>query len=85
MELLEAIGWLGGALFALCGLPAALQVYRQKHARGYSRAFVAMWLGGEVLTMIYVYGTKGFDGPLFLNYILNLVFISVIVYYMIKR
>lgn len=85
MSLIELIGWIGGFCFAFCGLPAAIQVFRQKHARGYSRAFIGLWLAGEILTMIYVYGTKGWDGPLFLNYILNLVFICVIVYYMLKR
>ena len=82
--MIELIGWLGGIAFALCGLPAAIQVYKQKHAEGYSKAFIGLWLIGEILTMAYVYLSKGFDGPLFLNYILNLVFISVIVYYMLR-
>ena len=82
-NLIKLIGWLGAMCFALCGLPQAMQVLSQGHASGVNPYFIGLWFGGEIFTMIYVYFTRGFDKPLFFNYTLNLVFISIILYYII--
>lgn len=82
MSLLKIIGWLGAQLLAWCAAPAAIQVLSQGHANGYSGMFIAMWLLGEILCLIYVYFSYK-DKPLMLNYLLNIVFISVIVYHMV--
>lgn len=76
------IGWSGTQLLAFCGLPAAIQVIQQGHAEGYSGTFIGMWGIGELLCLIYVYNRYK-DWPLLVNYLLNLTFLSVIVYYMI--
>lgn len=43
-----------------------------------------MWFWGEVLTVSYVYLKHGFDGPLMLNYLANIVFLVVIMKYKYK-
>lgn len=73
---LEVVGWVGGILFAGCGVPQAWQCYRQKHADGLSWTFLLMWLVGEVLTTIYVWPTQ--QWPLLFNYGVNLACLLVI-------
>ena len=51
-EMLEAMGWLGDALLAACGLPQAIASYRQNHSHGLSIWFLLMWLAGEVLVIV---------------------------------
>ncbi len=72
---MDAIGWIGSVLFAICGLPQAVQCWREGHARGLNWFFLLAWFGGEVLTMIYVW-PKG-DWPLLANYMVNFVFLLV--------
>ncbi len=76
-------GWIGAACFALCGLPQAIQVVGQGHADGVNSWFIGLWFAGEIFSIFYVYFTHGLDKPLFANYTLNLVFISIILYYLI--
>lgn len=80
--MIEIIGWIGSTLFALCGLPQAIQCYKQGHARGVSKLFLWMWLLGEILVQYYVYSKHGMDLPLLVNYWINTVFCLVIARYM---
>jgi len=77
------IGIIGSILLSLCGFPAMLDVIEKDSASGYSVAFIALWGLGELFSMIYVI-KKDKDPVQLFNYIFNLTFISVIVYYMIK-
>lgn len=77
--MIELFGWLGSILLAFCALPQAYYSWKLKRADHFSATFLAMWLGGEILLLIYVVPNK--DYPLILNYFLNIVFINVIVYY----
>jgi uncharacterized protein with PQ loop repeat len=79
----NAIGWLGAQMLAFCGVPALVQVVSQGHAEGYSGAFLGLWLGGEIFTLIYVLNQKKLHYPLIFNYLVNIILISVIVYYKI--
>lgn len=72
---MELIGWVGAMLFAICGLPQAIECYKQGHSRGLNWFFLGAWLGGEMLTIIYVWPKA--DYPLLANYFMNLVFLSV--------
>lgn len=80
--MLEAIGWLGGALLAACGLPQAIASHRQKHSYGLSIWFLLMWLAGEVLVLAYVL-PKG-HWPLIFNYAANIVLVLVILRYKLR-
>ena len=79
--LYEIFGWAGAIAFAFCALPQALQCLRQKHAHGVNALFLTLWITGEILTLTYVIGDIGFKWPLLVNYIMNIIFIAVIVYF----
>lgn len=79
---MEIIGWIGSVLFAICGLPQAIQSYNEGHSDGLNWLFILPWLFGELFTLIYII-PKG-DMPLIFNYVLNLIFLLVILYYKIK-
>jgi len=78
----KTIGIIGAVALALCGLPAAIDVITKGTANGYSQAFIALWGIGELFTAIYVYN-RDKDIILMANYIFNLTFIGIILYYMI--
>lgn len=78
---LENCGWLGSILFAICGLPQAIQCYKDGHSRGLNWFFLLAWLGGEIFTIIYVFPKA--DYPLLANYFMNLVFLGIMLYYKI--
>lgn len=81
---MEIVGWIGGLLFAFCGVPQAIKSYRTKHARDISWWFLWMWVGGEILTLVYVLDNNLFTGdwqlPLLTNYALNTIVVAFIMY-----
>ena len=78
---METIGWVGSILFAICGLPQAIQCARDGHSRGLNWFFLLAWLGGEVLTIAYVWPKQ--DWPLLANYFANMGFLLVMLRYKI--
>jgi len=68
-------------MLAFCGLPQAVESYRQKSSHGVTWGLLVMWGIGEVLTLIYV--LPRMELPLLFNYATNLVFLFVIGYYKI--
>lgn len=76
---MEMIGWIGSFLFAACGLPQAWECWKNGHARGLAWGFLGMWLGGEILTLIYI--LPKLDWPLVFNYTVNLAFLGVMLRY----
>lgn len=79
--MMEYIGWTGALLFAICGLPQAIQCYRAGHSRGLDWMFLICWLFGEILTIIYIWPKNEY--PLLFNYLANLVFLGVMIFYKI--
>jgi uncharacterized protein with PQ loop repeat len=78
---MDAIGWLGSALFAICGLPQAIQCAKDGHSRGLNWFFLLAWFGGECLTIAYV--LPKMDFPLLANYSANMVFLLIMLRYKI--
>ncbi len=78
---MEMIGWIGSGLFAVCALPQTLSVYRAGHANGLNWFFLLAWFFGELFTLIYI-APKG-DLPLICNYVINMCFLCVIIYFKI--
>lgn len=76
---METIGWIGSICFAICGLPLAIQCYKDKHASGVNNAFLALWFTGEVCTLIYSLHLQKY--PLILNYTGNLILLLIVIYY----
>lgn len=82
----EVIGWIGFVCFSLSPVPQAIKSFKEKHANGVASYTLIFWMTGETACLVYVWGDKGFWShlPLVMNYIFNIVFIAVIVYYKIK-
>lgn len=76
---MEIIGWIGSALFAICGFPQMIQSIRDKHSDGLNWAFLGSWFTGEILTLMYV--IPKLDWPLLFNYTFNLICLLPILYY----
>jgi uncharacterized protein with PQ loop repeat len=80
MEFMELIGWMGGILFAVCGLPQAIHSFKTKSSDGLTWSFLLMWTFGEIFTLIYV-SQKNDVLPLLVNYICNFLFLMVILWF----
>ena len=82
--LLQIFGWVGSLAFAICGIPQAYECWKTGNAKGLSGHFLFLWSLGEVGSFVYVAGTRGYLDPLFANYALNAVFLSIIVWYKLR-
>ena len=76
----ETIGWAGNILLALCAIPQAIKCYRNGHSKGLDKLFVWMWYIGEMGACFYHNFTSD-RVPQNINYLVNIIAISVIVYY----
>lgn len=75
----DFFGYIGAFLLAGCGAPEAYLAWKRKRS-DLSWTFLSMWGGGEVLLfipMLFKYQISF----LLANYILNILFITVIGYY----
>lgn len=79
---MEAVGWLSALLFAVCGIPQALQCYRTKSAGGLNWYFLGTWAAGEALGIAYAIHLG--SAPLLANYVLNGMSLAVMIYYKIR-
>lgn len=80
--LLDIIGWVGGILLTFCGVPLAIQAYKEGHCRAYNWTFLNMWFWGEVGVLTIVLDPPIW--PLILNYSFNILLILVLVYYKVR-
>jgi uncharacterized protein with PQ loop repeat len=80
-EMAEIVGWLGAILLAVCGAPQALKSIRDGHSRGISSSFLTLWLGGELCFLYSTVAKFGFVSWLLFNYVGNIIFVSVIIYF----
>jgi len=78
---MDTVGWIGSILFAICGMPQAIQCARDGHSNGLNWLFILCWLFGEIFTIIYVWPTG--DVILLSNYFVNLVFLGIMLRYKI--
>ena len=78
-KITEKIGWLGSILLAICGLPEAYFAITTG-TTSLSYIFLILWGSGEIFTLFYLTqkNKKIKLLPLFLNYGLNIVFISIL-------
>jgi len=80
----EVIGIIAGICFALSALPQALKSIKERHSDGIATGTIILWLTGEVCAILYTLHLWRETLPIFLNYFLNLLFVSVILYYKLK-
>ena len=82
--MIEILGYIGCVAFALCGLPQVIQCYRQGNADGISIYFLSLWTLGEVCYLISTWATFGFVLWLMLNYFMNICWLLIIFYYVVR-
>jgi hypothetical protein len=70
-------------MLSLCGAPEAYHSWKRKDC-GVSWGMLIMWGLGEILTLGYTIW-KVYSLPLYTNYILNLFFIGVMIYYKSRK
>ena len=80
--MLELSGIIGAILFAFCGLPQAITCIKTGNSRGLSWTFLIMWFFGEIFTIVYILPKN--DYILLGNYIMNFVFLLIMLKYKIK-
>jgi uncharacterized protein with PQ loop repeat len=79
---MELIGWIGSIMLSICGLPQAVQSFKDKHSNGISWGFILLWWFGEIFAVIYVISKREY--PIIFNCALNTVIVSIIFYYKYK-
>lgn len=80
---MNLIGWIGSILLALCGLPIAFEAFKNKKS-DINWMFLLMWGMGEIFTLIYV-SSKSDVLPLMFNYGLNILFLSIVLFYKLRK
>lgn len=80
---MEIVGYVGAFLLAVCALPQMIMAIRQGHAKGISSLFLGSWYLGELLMLVFLIGTGITSGPLYWNYFINFIMLTVIVGYKI--
>lgn len=78
---MEAIGYAGAILLAICALPQMIMSILDGHSRGLSHMFLMSWYIGEIFMLAFTLSITGPTGPLFYNYAINTLMLTVIVKY----
>lgn len=81
---MEIIGWLSSFFLGACGVPQAYFSWKRGRADDISWTFLLMWIFGEISGSIYVLSFIKIPWPIFVNYIVNIIVISIILKYKIK-
>lgn len=78
--MVELLGYIGALMFAFCGLPQLIHTVRTGDASGISWGLLVLWLGGEILTLLYVSLKDSAHVPLVLNYVLNIIMLLALIW-----
>ena len=80
---METLGWIGGILLAVCSVPELIKTIKTKTC-SLSWGFLLLWWFGELFIMIPVIA-KSMPFFLTFNYTLNLLIISILIYYKARK
>lgn len=84
MDIVDALGFLGGACFAYAGVPSAVATVRAGRSIGVPSSLAWMIFLGTILIFLYIWIRHGFDWVLFINYSVEAVSWFVILFYHYK-
>lgn len=79
---MELIGYMSSILLGFCGLPAAIEAIIKKTCN-VPWSLIIPWFLGEILALIYLIYVG--INPLFWNYLVNIIIISIMIYYKLRR
>jgi hypothetical protein len=74
------IAAIGSIMLALCGLPEMIRTIQDRRCH-VGWLMLLLWLFGEILLFIFACNTKQY--VLLINYVANITFVSVMIYYKI--
>ena len=75
----------GSISFAICGLPLVWTCIVNKHAKDVNNIFLILWSIGEVCYIVQVLVDYGFVIWMMFNYLLNIIFIVIILFYKARQ
>lgn len=75
-----SVGLIGSILLGICALPETIRTIQDKRCH-LGWGFLFLWYVGEILSLIYGVSLKEF--PLILNYSVNVIALTIMVYYKI--
>jgi uncharacterized protein with PQ loop repeat len=75
------IGYIGAFLLSVCAFPQMIMSINAGHSKGLSHGFLLSWYVGELCMLYFCVDTIGMSGPLFWNYTINTIMLTVIVRY----
>lgn len=81
MNLIEIIGWIATICFAFSALPQCIETIKKGNAHGLNFLTLNLWLGGELLMLIYTLSKYPGDYILLANYIGNIILLGIIFKY----
>jgi uncharacterized protein with PQ loop repeat len=79
---IELIGYMSSILLGFCGLPAAIESIIKKQCN-IPYSLIIPWYLGEICATIYLLGTE--ISPLIWNYLVNIILISIMIYYKVRK
>lgn len=80
LKVTDLIGWLSNMCFATAAIPQALKSIKQGHARGVSAGLLWLSFIGEIFAIIF-HVLKDLPLPLLINYCVNMLSLTIILYY----
>lgn len=83
MDVFQILGFVGCIAFNIGNIPQGIKMIQEGHCRGISGLTVVIWLVGYVSMLIYSIGMYTGDNLLIMNYLFNLLFVLMIVWYKI--
>jgi len=79
--MVELVGWIATICFAFSALPQAIDAIKKGNAQGLNNLTLALWMIGEILILIYALNKYPTDYILLVNYIGNIILLSIITKY----
>lgn len=76
----EIIGYIGNTLLCICALPQIITIFRTKNSQNLSWMFLFCWFIGEIISLEYILNKSKLIIPIFINYILNIIFIITLIF-----
>jgi uncharacterized protein with PQ loop repeat len=81
---MEVFGWIGASLLAVCAVPQAYDSWKTGNSYGITWGLLMLWLWGELFTLVYLFSKDVYDLPLICNYVANVFFVGIIIWYKLK-
>lgn len=85
MNFFELLGWVGNVVLSIGVIPQVYKTFKTHDVSSFSWSFLLMWALGVLFTFIYIFQgdiAKGveYQYPLWLNYIVNIIATSYLVF-----